>query len=59
MDRQGVRRGPERTPSGAAKAGGESAAYDAKIQANMDERVKEAEVGVKSKARRRALGRMS
>ena len=56
MDRVGVRQGPERTPSGAAKAGGESAAYDAKIQVNMDGRVKEAEV--KSKGRKKALSRM-
>jgi len=58
MDRVGVRRGEGRTASGAAKTGGESAAYDATIQANMDKRVKEAEGGTKSKGRKRALGRM-
>jgi hypothetical protein len=69
MDRVGVRRGPGRTPSGAwipqgtgssaQKPDGESAAYDSRIQAGMDKRVGEAEAGLKSKARRRALGRMS
>lgn len=57
MDRVGVRRGAGRTPSGAAKGGGESAAYDASIAANMDKRVKEAD-NAKSKGRKRALGRM-
>lgn len=57
MDQVGARRGPGRTASGASKAGGESAAYDASIQANMDKRVKEADV--KAKGRKKALGRMA
>lgn len=55
-DRVGVRSGQGRTPSGAMKTAGESAAYDATIQANMDKRVKEAEV--RSKGRKKALSRM-
>lgn len=80
MDRVGVRQGHGRTPSGAwiprgtgsssRPPDGESAAYDSRIQKNMDDRVKEADnagsqaeakkpdLNVKSKARRRALGRM-
>ncbi len=56
MDRVGARRGLGRTATGASKVGGESAAYDASIQANMDKRVKEADV--KSKGRKKALSRM-
>ena len=68
MDRVGVRRGPERTASGASKTGGESAVYDAGIQTRMEARTKtansdEAAVeramgGLKSKGRKRALERM-
>lgn len=58
MDRVGARRGPGRTASGASKAGGESAAYDASIQANMDKRVKDV-ADVKAKGRKKALGRMA